>query len=340
MKKIILISFLTILSVFFVSCNISEQGLAVDANDESYVDFEIYSGNTTKTIAKNLEEAGLIRSQWAFKEIVKENNFDGKLQAGKYKLSKSMDLSEIVKILGKGKVYIETTKVVIPEGYEFNMIVSKLVEQGLIDEEKFKQLANEYDFKYRFLSGINNKTNRLEGYLFPATYNFEKGIDELGILKIMLDKFDSVFKDEYYDRADELGMSVNEIVTLASIIEREGAKSDEFPIISGVFHNRLKDRMLLQSCATVQYVIGERKPVLSNKDIKIESPFNTYKYEGLPPYPIASPGEMALKAALYPEDTQYYYFVVSGKGDNRHIFSKTLKEHEKAIREGIGSNSN
>jgi peptidoglycan lytic transglycosylase G len=144
----------------------------------------------------------------------------------------------------------------------------------------------------------------------------------------MLNRFDQIFKDEYYDRVNNLGMSVNEVITLASIIEREAKVEKERPFVSSVFYNRIKSGMLLQSCATVQYVLGERKEKLTYQDIAIDSPYNTYKFEGLPPKPIASPGKPSIEAALYPAESEYLFFVVSKNGE--HHFSKTYEEHLKA----------
>lgn len=350
-KKYFLI--LLIFSLLLLSgCNIKEMGEAVNPEDTNMVVFEVESGMGTKSIASKLQESGLIKSDWAFVNLVKERGLDGKLQAGKYQLSPSMSLTQVVDKIGNAEVYRDIVKVTIPEGYEFDMIVEKLVEANLIDEDVFRDLAQISDLsKYRFMSetpqrdffvGESDKIadgkslgHRLEGYLFPATYSFEKGVSEEDILYAMLDKFDSVFKPEYYDRAKELNMSINDVITLASIIEREGASAEEFPIISSVFHNRMRSSMLLQSCASVQYIIGERKPVLLNSDIAIKSDYNTYINAGLPPTPIASPGELAIKSALYPETTDYLYFVVSGQNDGKHIFSKTLEEHNKAVKKAL-----
>jgi UPF0755 protein len=172
----------------------------------------------------------------------------------------------------------------------------------------------------------------LEGFLFPETYEMKVGASESQIAERMLSQFDKVFKDSYYERAEELGMTINEVVTLASVIEREAQLDSERARISGVFHNRINKGWKLQSCATVQYILGERKEVLSYDDIAIESPYNTYINAGLPPSPIASPGEKSIIAALYPEDTDFMFFVASGENDGSHIFSKTLKEHEKAVK--------
>jgi len=144
----------------------------------------------------------------------------------------------------------------------------------------------------------------------------------------MLSRFDTIFNDEYKKRAEELKMSIDEVITLASIIEREAKLEKDRKIISSVFHNRLKNKMLLQSCATIQYILKERKEVLLYKDLEVKSPYNTYKNPGLPPGPIASPGLKSIEAALYPDDTDYLYFFALNDGS--HVFSKTFKEHIQA----------
>jgi len=204
----------------------------------------------------------------------------------------------------------------------------------LINKNKFAKIANETKFEFEFLNNVPNTLHlKLEGYLFPDTYNFDLASGEEGILKIMLSNFNRKFKPEYYTRAKKLGMTVHQVITLASIIEREAKLAEERSIISGVFHNRLKKKMKLESCATIQYILfmekGIIKETLTEEDLKIDNIYNTYKYSGLPPGPICNPGEDSIKAALYPDDeNEYLYFVA--KGDGSHVFSKTLKEHNEA----------
>jgi len=155
----------------------------------------------------------------------------------------------------------------------------------------------------------------------------KKGASEEEIVEKMLKRFDDVFVDAYYDRAEELSMSVNQVVTLASIIERETKREDELALVSSVFHNRIDTNMKLQSCATIQYVLQERKDRLTYDDLEVISPFNTYQHNGLTPAPIASPGAKAIEAALYPAESSYLYFVTTNKGDGSHYFNTTLEGH-------------
>ncbi len=313
-----------------VGCDVKQYQGPVDSEQTEEVLFTVPAGASTKKIATLLAEANLIQNDWSFVQTVKSEGLDGKLKAGDYKLSKAMDQLQIASTLSSGKAFVETFKFTIPEGYEFHMIADKLEKEGLIDRATFEQLAQEHPFDYRFLEGERTYQQRLEGFLFPATYELKVGADELTILTAMLDKFDQVFTDDMYARAEALGLDVNQVVTLASIVERESRVAEEFPIIASVFHNRLKDAQKLESCATIQYLLGERKERLLFKDLEIESPYNTYKNVGLPPAPIASPGELALTSTLYPADTAFLYFVVSGDGDGKHQFSTNYEDHLKA----------
>lgn len=332
MKKLLLIIMCLFSMTMLFACGVVDEALMnpVDPDSKEMVVVEIPSGSTAAQICAQLQEEGLIKSRNALLSYLKKEGLTDSIMAGKYELSKSMNVPMIAEILTSGQVYEDTVSILIPEGYEFRMIVDTLVEKMGIDREKFIDLANYHNFPYRFIPELGHKKYRLEGYLFPATYEFEKGADELEILTALLQKFDREFRPEYYAKAEEMGLSVDQIVTMASIVEREGASHDEFPRIAGVFYNRIQDGMMFQSCATVQYILEERKEDLLYEDLEIESPYNTYLHEGMPPGPIASPGLEAIKAALYPEEHHYYFFVVTGDKDGRHIFSETAEEHEEA----------
>ena len=297
----------------------------VNSLSNNLITVEIPRGTSTAKIADILKKHKLIHSDLAFLILNKLLKTDGKIQAGKYSLSDNMSAEDIISALVKGDVILDTVKFTIPEGFEFRQIVDRLESNGLINRDTFINIANNNDFNYKFLDNVQKGENRLEGFLFPDTYEVSKDISEEQLIIRMLDRFNQVFEESYYDRAKELNMSVTEVVTLASIIEREAQLDDERPLVSSVFHNRINKGMLLQSCATVQYILGERKENLTNKDTAIDSPYNTYKYNGLPPKPIASPGKASIVAALYPEKSDYLYFVLDTNG--KHTFSKTYKEH-------------
>lgn len=298
------------------------------AGKKEIIRVEIPVGSNVESIAKLLAQKGVIKSGFAFKLYSKSNHIENKYKAGIYDLDNSKDIKEIASVLQHGKGFQEIIRFTIPEGFEVRMIVDKLVELGLGDRDKFYDVISNHFFDYDFIQNISREEERLEGYLFPDTYEVYKSTSEEEIINKMLERFDHVFNEEFKKRASELNMSVNEIVTLASIIEREAKVDGERKIISSVFHNRLNINMLLRSCATVQYVLKERKEVLLYKDLEIQSPYNTYKNPGLPPGPIASPGLKSIEAALYPNDTDYLYFVA--KNDGTHIFTKTFKEHIEA----------
>lgn len=300
----------------------------VDAKEATALIVTIPKGATATRIGNILYDNGLIHNTSYFKYMTKKLELGDHYKAGDYKLSKSQGLEEIMETIADGNVYLETSKVTIPEGFELRQIIDRLALKLNLDKDKLMTIANEKEFSYKFLKDIPDKENRLEGFLFPDTYEFNLDVSEEEVIDSMLSRFDKVFKPEYYDRVKELGMSVYELVTMASIIEREAMLDKERPVISGVFYNRIDKKMRLQSCATVQYILGERKPVLSIKDTKIDNKYNTYMYAGLTPGPIASPGESSLKAALFPESNDYLYFVA--KGDGGHIFNKDYKDHVNA----------
>lgn len=331
-KKVMLITVLSA-GIALTGCSgvIESMNEPVDPADTTEFHVVVPNGASTTRISEMLESEGLIRNATMFKLLSKELGVDGKMQAGEYILSKSMSSEDMIEKFVDGDVYIETFTFTIPEGFETRHIIDKLTADQIVDEAKFRELLSSSSFDYRFLEGVDPSTN-MEGFLFPETYEMKAGSDERAVINKMLGQFDAVFKEEYYDRADELGMSINEVITLASVIEREAQLDTERALVSGVFHNRIQKGWKLQSCATVQYILGERKEVLSYDDIAIESPFNTYINAGLPPSPIASPGEKSIIAALYPEETDYMFFVASGDNDGSHIFSRTLKEHEAAIK--------
>jgi len=335
MKRIAVLALLVLVFVITTGCAtvLEKYNSAVDPNSTETILVTVPSGATTTSIANLLIDNGLIQNANAFKAKSKQLDVDGQMKAGDYNLSKALTTEEIITMLVDGDVYIETTTFTIPEGYEVRQIVDTLESEGLINRAKFLDALQNAPFNYSFLEGID-RSYLLEGYLFPDTYTVKAGADEVTIIKMMLDRFDTIFNDDYYARAEELGMTVDEVITLASIIEREARVDEEFPIVSSVFHNRIDIDMMLQSCATVQFILKERKDVLLFSDIAIESPYNTYLVPGLTPSPIASPGELAIKSALYPAETNYLYFVTTEKNDGSHYFNETLEGHNRDIKRG------
>lgn len=298
--------------------------------NSDYIEITIPQGASTGLIAEILEEAGVVESAFKFKLYAKLNDYDGKLQAGVYNLSSYQTTKEIADSMLKSKA--PTQKMTIPEGYSIKQTANSLVEQGLVDYDAFMEEVVNGSFNYRFMTSLPAGENRLEGFLFPETYEIFTTATEYDIVNKMLSQFDKIFKDEYYDRAKALGLDIYDIITIASIIEREARVDEDRELIASVIYNRLDIGMNLQMCSTVQYILGEPKAVLTTKDTQIDNPYNTYINAGLPPGPICSPGQKSIEAALYPADTDYIYFVVSEKLDGSHNFSsdynKFLKDKE------------
>ncbi len=328
-KKRFLISVILILCVFSVGLFYFNLQIGpYDKDSDEHVLITIPKGAGLLEISDILSQKKVIKNKYFFAGLAKISHMNNGIKAGMYNIPKSFSNKEILVLLNSGKVYRDIIKVTIPEGFESYKIAEKLSNLGLVDPDKFTNLVRSpsvFEEKFPFLKeeGITS----LEGFLFPDTYFLDKKYSEEQMIEIMLKRFNDVYKVEYKKRQEELGFSLNQLITMASIIEREAKLEEERPIISAVFHNRLKIDMSLQSCATVQYVLKERKPVLSYEDVRIDSPYNTYKNKGLPPGPIASPGEASIKAALYPADEKYLYFVA--KKDGGHSFSVNYDEHLK-----------
>jgi UPF0755 protein len=300
-------------------------------------EIQIPIGSSTARIASILQEEGFIQSALLFRLIAKYKGYDGHFQAGHYELNNNMSIEEIQLELQKGTVRREGIRFTIPEGFTVEQIATRLEEQNIAEKEIFEKLCRVYGENNPGASLLGQKIGeipsqvryRLEGYLYPDTYEVHEDIAEEEIIELMLSRFFEVFNEEYLLQAEKMGLNIHQIVTIASLVEKEATLPEERSLIAAVFHNRLNSAAvpLLQSCATIQYILGEIKPVLTYEDLAIDSPFNTYLYPNLPPGPIASPGRQALYAALYPADVDYLYFVSKEDGSNGHYFSRTLQEH-------------
>lgn len=286
----------------------------------------VSQGASTGKIGDLLESEGLIKSSRAFRLYAKIYKLDGRIKAGEYNLSTGFSTPKIIGILVKGQ--IKSFNFTIPEGFSLKQIGDRLAEKGYVNRQKFNELIAQGSFDYDFIRGLPEGPARLEGYLFPDTYSITKDVSEQKIIEMMLARTAAVITPEFKAKAESLGMTVHEAVTLASIIEREAQLDAERANVSAVFHNRLKKGWKLESCATVQYILGQPKARLLEKDLQIVSPYNTYLNKGLPPGPIAAPGQPSLLAAVNPAQVDYMFFVVSGSG--KHVFSRTLAEHNRA----------
>ena len=290
---------------------------------DNQIEVTIPEATGSAEIGAILKEKGVIRSALAFKLQVKKEGVGSQLQAGTYYFKGTYRLGKVIDALVSGPA-LSGVKVTIPEGYNQKQIIALLVDKGLATEAGFLAAAANDDFGYDYLPAAGDSL-RLEGFLYPDTYYIEKGTSAHDIIAQMLKQFNAQYSEKWQARVTEMGLTPLQWVTMASIIEKEAAVESDRPIISSVFYNRLNQNMLLQSCATVQYALGETKSVLSDEDVQIDSPYNTYIHNGLPPGPIASPGHASLEAALYPSETDYLYFVAKPNGE--HIFTKTYEEH-------------
>ncbi|HML87267.1 MAG TPA: endolytic transglycosylase MltG [Methylomusa anaerophila] len=286
----------------------------------------IESGMSTQDIGQLLYKQRLIRSVFVFRIAAKLEKLENSLQAGEYELSPNMSINKIVSTLAAGQnAYQEVT---IPEGYTVDQIAALLNEKNLVKADQFKSLAKTFA-PYQYMTANPLIQYQAEGFIFPDTYQIAKGMTEEQILAMMVKQFDTKFTAAMREKAEERGMTIREVVILASLVEKEAKLEQEGPIIAGVFANRVKQGMPLQSCATIQYILGYPKPELTIEDTQIPSPYNTYQNMGLPPGPIANPGMTAIRAVLNANGTEYLYFVADKNG--KHHFSKTYEEHLAAI---------
>jgi UPF0755 protein len=245
------------------------------------------------------------------------------IKAGEYELNSAMSPRQIIDTLMEGRV--KRYRVSIPEGFTVSQIASRLAAKKIVDGEKFIALAHDREF----LASLKIDGVSAEGYLFPNTYVFSRFTDERAVIRFMVDHFWRIITPEIKERTKKLGFTLNEIVTLASIVEKEGGRKDEKPLIAAVFHNRLKRGMRLQSDPTVIYDIKDFDGNLKKSHLEQNTPYNTYQINGLPPGPICNPGLDAIMAVIYPAPANYLYFV--SKNDGSHQFSSSLTSHNKAV---------
>ncbi|WLD92188.1 endolytic transglycosylase MltG [Alkalihalobacillus sp. AL-G] len=310
----------------------------MDPGNKESIEVKIPIGTSTSEIAKRLEDNGVIKSALVFKYYVKYKN-DNDFQAGNYDLNKSMEMTDVISALKEGKVYKEAEFTVqIPEGLRIPQVAKKISEQTDYTEEEVLNKLQDDEYikglmaKYPVLSDkvLDEKIMwPLEGYLFPATYEFYKEDPSLeSIIETMVKKMNSVVAS-YQAGIQESGYSIHEILTLASIIEEESKKKEDRFLVSGVFYNRLGSEHIpyLQSDVTVTYAQQESKVIVTYNDTEEDSPYNTYTTPGLPIGPIASPGESAINAAVNPKENPYYFFFARPNGEV--LYRKTLEEHNK-----------
>jgi UPF0755 protein len=279
--------------------------------------------STFQQVAALLERERLIKSRMAFVWLGRFRSVDRKIQAGEYELNPSMLPAEILSRLLGGQVVLHP--ILIPEGLTMAQIGDIFEQQRLVDRQELMRLMKDPVF----IASLGIKAETLEGYLYPDTYKFPKGVKPKEVIATMVEHLRQVYGPDLEARAQEMKMTQHEVLTLASVIEKESGSNGEREEISAVFHNRLKKHIPLQSDPTVIYGLPNFDGNIHKKDLSSPSPYNTYRISGLPPGPIANPGIQAIRATLYPSSSRALYFV--SKNDGTHQFSATLAEHNQAV---------
>lgn len=288
--------------------------------------FEVEKGKAVGAIAKKLKEEGVIKKTQPFLLGYRLFFSPKSIKAGEYSLTLPLSAKEVLITLIEGKIHLHS--LTIPEGLTAREIFELLASNGFGAGEEYLELFSHAEI----LSSVDTKARNLEGYLFPETYHFPKGTPAKKIVTTMVEQFKEVFERDLKRRAEEMGLTTREVVILASLLEKEAAIPEERKLVSAVFHNRLKRRMKLDCDPTIIYALkqeGQSIDRLRTKDLQYNTPYNTYLHPGLPPGPICNPGLQSLKAALSPAEEDYLYFV--SKNDGSHLFSRTLKEHQRAV---------
>ena len=283
-------------------------------------------GASVRGIGRMLREADVIRSGLIFSAYVRWSGPDP-LQAGEYLFENPVSLTQVVRILREGRV--RHYRVTIPEGLTLEEVIDRFVQEGLGRRHELEPLAGRTDL----LGGLDPSATDLEGYLFPDTYHFTRSDQELTLVSTLVARFKEVWTPQRQKRADQLGLTIREVITLASLIEKETALPSERPLVSAVFHNRLRRNIKLDCDPTIIYAIRKRghyDGVLRKSDLRLDSPYNTYLHAGLPPGPIANPGTASIDAALHPAPVRHLYFV--SRNDGSHVFSTSYREHQRAVR--------
>ena len=315
----------------------------VDPADEAEYTFEIQSGQSLNRVASNLESADLIRSKTVFKYYCDFAGMAQKIQTGTYSLKKDMTMTEIADRLTTGDGNPLVRNITLIPGETVEEFAAKLVKNGVLEDDKAFLAAcrdgkafREYYYIDDVLTSGHPEERKyvLEGYLSPNTYEVYVTASAEEIIRKLLSQTEAAFPVELQDRAEELGLTMDQTLTLASLIEKE-AKESDFARVSAVFHNRLKANMRLESDVTIHYITGIRKMALADSDLTVNSPYNTYQVNGLPVGPICNPSPAAIRAALYPDETmiaeKYLYFCAKEPESGELYFSKTLDQHRRAV---------
>jgi UPF0755 protein len=335
--KIIILSAIAAVFWLFFAYD-SAKNKPLNENGEIKI-FTIETGQSVKDVSSALKKEELIKSDFFFRFLASKNNDDKNIKAGVYELSAAMSAKEILEIISLGKSLNEEQEVTVIPGWTRRNLAAKVEEWGLASDADFYSLAGEpleeclknspkikdYSESFDFLSDKPD-CRGLEGYLFPDTYRLYKNASAEDLIVKMLENFDGKLTPQMRDDIKKQGKTVYEIITMASIIEKEVRSEKDMKIVSGIFWNRLEKNQGLESCATLAYILGVNKAIYSLEDTQIDSPYNTYRYKGLPPGPISNPGLAAIAAAIYPAKTDYFYFL-SRSDNGETVFAETYEEH-------------
>lgn len=361
MAAVLIVSVVCAVAMWFAADDV----LALTKPDNS-ITITIKDGDSLEDVAQNLKDHGLVNYKSLFVLYGKFSNAESKISSGTFELNQMFDYHALVNGMAYASETRETVTLTFPEGYSCSQIFQLLEDNGVCSVAELEDAAANNDFEMDILAELPyGDKNRLEGYLFPDTYDFYVDDEPVRVIKKLLNNFDSKFTDEMYEaietlnedirsRMEEEGsfseaeiessmMDVYKILTVASLIEKEAGSDAERTAIASVIYNRLTTRVheLLQIDATVEYALGEHRTQITESDLLVDSPYNTYKYEGLPPGPIANPGISSIMAAIYPEDTEYFFYALGESGRN-HSFFNTYMEQQDFLNgtnmAGIGEN--
>lgn len=347
MNKIVKYTIYALLATFFIFIillfNYQKAISEPMSTENKNIVFTVSPGESVSLIADALSEAGLIKDKLFFRFYVKRENLGAKIKAGDYELSTLLSIKDIVRVMSNGETLKKDREIKIIEGWKIEDINRYLKESSVFKNDHFLEIAQKpkkdcllasatsqkpdksSPCYWDFLKNIPNNAT-LEGFLFPDTYRIFNDASPEDVLARLLTNFDKKLTPDMRAEIDHQGKSIYEVVTLASIIEKEVTSAKDMATVSGIFWNRMKNGQALESCATLAYILGVNKKQYSLEDTKINSPYNTYANKGLPPGPICNPGLNAIKAAIYPEKTDYYYFL-SRSDNGGTVFSKTYNEH-------------
>ncbi len=327
-KLLPLIIIISLLSFYFIYLRAIDSPVS---ESDSQVIFSIEKGEGVSLISANLLDNNLISSELFFKIYLWRSQLDKKLQAGKYTLTPSMSMKEIVDVFVYGNVLSNEIDIKIIEGWSLDDIATSLEKNNQINSDDFLKLAeaplSKWNFNFPkpvFLDGLSK--NDLEGYIFPDTYRVFENSRSSDLIKRSLDNFDKKLSSEMREDIKRQNKTIHEIITMASIIEKEVINDEDKKLVSGILNKRLEIGMMLQVDSTINYITGKNDPGALLADLKIDSPYNTYKYYGLPPGPICNPGLSSIMAAIYPTDSEYLFYL-NRQDTLETIFSKTYEEH-------------